>query len=142
MALPNISSDCLNADSNGGYMLLQNGDDFDLHLTPFRDFEHFEEAKKLLDVTTPDGEICKVVLDRRTYCSTLEVAYVLKIYRRSRNCLTTLPKEVRRIIFKPCLQYYRYAPEEEFLPTPAALQWWSRPRDEAINSPANLQEVL
>ncbi|KAI7294214.1 hypothetical protein KC343_g133 [Hortaea werneckii] len=142
MALLNVSSDWLDADGPGSYMLLRNGDDFDLHLHPAIDSDSFYKTEKLLDVITPEGHICRVVLSRKNFYSNLEVAYVLKIDRGSRNCLMNLPKEVRRMIFEPCLQYDRYAPRKTCVPAPAALQWWSRPKEMIFNSPANLEEVL
>lgn len=54
----------------------------------------------------------------------------------------TLPKEVRRMIFEPCLQTEPRGPIERFLPAPAALERWSRPRSQVYGSPACLEEVL
>ncbi|KAI7202659.1 hypothetical protein KC316_g525 [Hortaea werneckii] len=139
MALLNISNDWLDADSTDSYMLLQNGDDFDLHLPPLVEFQ---ETRKLLDVITTEGDLCRVLLSKKTFYSNLEVAYVLKTDRGSRNLLMTLPKEVRLMIFQPCLQYDPYAPLEKFLPALAALERWSRPRSWVFNSPACLEEVI
>lgn len=77
MALLNISNDWLDADSRDSYMLLQNGDDFDLHLPPLGE----PKTEKLLDVITTEGEHCRVLLIQKTYNSNVEVAYVLKTDR-------------------------------------------------------------
>lgn len=81
MALLNISSDWLDADSRASYMLLRNGDDFDLHLHPLVEPDYFYKTEKLLDVITPEGHICRVVLSKKTFYSNVEVVYVLKTDR-------------------------------------------------------------
>lgn len=79
MALLNISDDWLDADSKDSYTLLQNGDDFDLHLPPLA--EKFQKTEKMLDVITTEGDLCRVLLSQKTFYSNLEVAYVLKTDR-------------------------------------------------------------
>lgn len=60
-------------------MLLQNGDDFDL-LLPL--LVGFEEAETLLDEITVEGDICRVVLRKKTpFRSNVEVVYVLNTNR-------------------------------------------------------------